>query len=607
MVPSSRNFPGEVVESRSKHVNEQYSYHEYAQPAPAEAPPPTDTVPVLLCHTCSVCGQMRSAGYHRHNPVVPGKPLVLTPCRKCKKKTKSRHRSVSVTRVRSCTADVPCDWPAEDVRIDIDQYERRGRRRSRDTVYVYRHSPSRPRIVRHSSSQTKLGLRALQQESRPEEMRRTTKIRVSSMSPRRASRYVGIHPPPDVVIPARVQEMRPPPPTNANNHAPDEVWPPPDGVHAHLFRKVERSLSRRRRIIELTPSPPPVRTRSVRHVYRSESVEHRRRSDSPARVIIREERRTEEARERMSSHPRAYRAVHPEERNFREASDETSVGMDELYQARRRRRESPSEGILKDAPSERSRRTTMRESQQSTAVEVGGPRVHFNGGRRTEQVEERGRSRHADDARRSGEDFELRHNYTRHQYVDEPPVEEMERVRIRRQSQSPRRAMAENIRIRRQSQSPRRVMAEEIRIDRARRISPSPRRGEGIRHAEELHIRHIAPRERAPPPPEPERRIAGFRHVSREEVVTRARSVTPQSSSRRPAEDDMTDSESGRSGEVVETRSWRGIDENGKPAIFVEERRRVRMLEGGSERGGREEFRTLNERERVPVRTWRDV
>jgi hypothetical protein len=222
-------------------------------------------------------------------------------------------------------------------------------------------------------------------------------------------------------------------------------------------------------------------------------------------------------------------------------------------------------------------------------------------------VEERGRSRHADDARRSGEDFELRHNYTRHQYVDEPPVEEMERVRIRRQSQSPRRAMAENIRIRRQSQSPRRVMAEEIRIDRARRISPSPRRGEEIRHAEELHIRHIAPRERAPPPLEPERRIAGFRHVSREEVVTRARSVTPQSSSRRPAEDDMTDSESGRSGEVVETRSWKGIDENGKPAIFVEERRRVRMLEGGSERGGREEFRTLNERERVPVRTWRDV
>jgi hypothetical protein len=82
--------------------------------------------------------------------------------------------------------------------------------------------------------------------------------------------------------------------------------------------------------------------------------------------------------------------------------------------------------------------------------------------------------------------------------------------------------------------------------------------------------------------------------------------VTPQSS-RRPAEDDTTDSESGRSGEVVETRSWRGIDENGKPAVFVEERRRVRMLEGGGERGKREEFRTVNERERVPVRTWRDV
>ena len=606
MVPASRNYSGDIVESRSKQVNEQYHFHQYGQAMPQEAPPPQpadQTVPVLLCHTCSVCGQMRSAGYHRHNPVVPGKPLVLSPCRKCKKKIKSQRRSMSsYTRIRSCTAEEPCDWPSEDVRIDIERHEDRGRRRSRDVVYVYKRSPSRPRIARRSSSQTRFGVRVLQQDSSPPGVMRKTRVRVSSSSPRRAARYGELHPMPDVLPPKPPKQdaSRPPPPTDSNHLFPD-VWPPPDGVYAHLHRKVATSPPRRQssRIIELSPSPPPARTRSTRVEIRSESVERRPRSVSPVRANFREERRTEEAEARMLAHPQPFRSVRPDPRNFRATSDETSSSIEHMY--RERRQESPGRGILKSPAGGHEtsrRRASMRESQQSTAVEVGGSRVHWSSDRRGERTapDDRGRPRHADDARRSGDDFEVYHNYTRHRYVDDPapaapPVEEFDRVRIRRRTPSPRQAFE-----------------EELRIARARRISPSP-----PRHAEDLHIRHATPlppreRERAPrpqPSPASERVVhSGYRHVSRERFVTRTRSVTPPRV-QKPASEDMTDTDSAHSGDVIETRSWKGIDENGKPAIFVEERRKVRMLEQGSDRGGQAEFRPLNER--VAQRSWRDV
>jgi hypothetical protein len=67
----------------------------------------------------------------------------------------------------------------------------------------------------------------------------------------------------------------------------------------------------------------------------------------------------------------------------------------------------------------------------------------------------------------------------------------------------------------------------------------------------------------------------------------------------------MTDSDSAHSGEITEMRRWRGIDENGQPATFVEERRTVRMLEQGSERGNGAEFRPL--KEGLATRSWRDV
>ncbi|KAF2132854.1 hypothetical protein P153DRAFT_261956, partial [Dothidotthia symphoricarpi CBS 119687] len=381
-----RNFSGEIVESRQKQTDEYYHYQQHSYPP---APPgPTapqhiqnQTVPVLLCHTCSECGKMRSAGFHRNNPVIPGKPVVTSSCRRCKKKMKSKRRSESsYTRIRTCIADEPCDWPREAVHIDMNSSERRGRRQSREEVYLARHSPSRPRIVREGTSQTRIGLRVQQQDYSPARVqRRETIARVSSLSPRRASRYGEVWPPPDVV------RMRPrsdeiyATPTQLPRPIPrsDEVWPPPDVVRTHSGRKVSPTRQNSR-IIELSPSPPPIRTRSRRFVYHSESQERRPRiqSVSPARgrVSTREERRSD-AELRMASHPRPYRALMPDQREYVRESDETSTNLGSGSQGRM---DSPNRGILKpsgrDFETAYRRRTTLRDSQQSTSVEVGGPR-----------------------------------------------------------------------------------------------------------------------------------------------------------------------------------------------------------------------------------------
>jgi len=66
--------------------------------------------------------------------------------------------------------------------------------------------------------------------------------------------------------------------------------------------------------------------------------------------------------------------------------------------------------------------------------------------------------------------------------------------------------------------------------------------------------------------------------------------------------DDLTDSEE-EGGRLIEVRSWKGIDENGQPATFIEERRKTRMIEQGSVNGS--EFRPLTER--LAARSWREV
>lgn len=616
MAPTSRNTSGDIVESQTRQTNEYYHYQQYGRPSAPPAPPAPSApapvveeipVPVMLCHTCSHCGRMRSTGYHRHHPVVPGKPLVSTPCRRCKKKIRFGRHS-SITRIRSCTADEPCDWPRESLHIDIDHHEHRGRRRDREKINVSRYSPSPP-PVRRSSSEAHLGLRVLQQPAR--EIESETKVRVSSLSPHRSSRYGDVWPPPDVV---RMRASRsdnvfpaPPEPHPGRPSRADEVWPPPDVVPTHSYRKVERSSSHRRssRIVELTPSPPPARTRATRVVYRSESQERRPRSRSvsPVRVRVRQTQRDDDAEARIRAHPSAYRPVLPDHRYpFRE-SDETSSNNES---APRRRVESPNPSILKprgmSRETEYRRRSGMRDSQQSVYVEVGGPRVQFASDRRSDRPApvSRGEPKPTSEQRSNSKKYEHYHDYSRHLYVDEPPnappTEDFDRLRIRRSSLSPRRSRE-----------------EEIRIDRARRISPSP----PPRRYEEVRVRHISPppargRIRRPPPslPSPETRpYSGYRHISRTRSMERIRrSLTPPPSRPKAKEqdlDDVTDSDSAASGDVVEVRTWKGIDENGQPATFVEERRTVRMIDRGSDRGGGGEFGPL--RERVASRSWRDI
>lgn len=598
MMPLSRNYTTEITESRSKHMHEHRHFQEQSGNMPS--PPAHEVeVPVLLCHTCSVCKRMRSAGYHRNHPVVPGKPPTSSPCRKCKKQYKKRGRSrSSFTRIRSCTAEQPCDWPRQSVHIDveIDRDERRGRQRSRERVYVYRRSPSRARVIRQSSSQTRLGLRAIQQDHpMPRERMNQTRIRVSSLSPHRALRYDW--PPPDIV-PMRSSrpERQPTTHLNPNLTSRDEVRPPPDIVRTHSYRKVSVSPVRRQssRIIELSPSPPPLRRRASRIEIRSESVERRRPSISPARVRFRDDRQSETAQARMMAHPQPYRRVVSDCQDQR-TSDDVTASIDDMS---RSRTSSPSRSILKQPGGYREtlrRQMSMRGSQQSTAVEVGGNRVHFDGPRRADRPPsvERGRRGAAIDRRRWSDEYEHVHDYTRRRYVDDPrpPVKEMDHLRIRR------------------SPSPGQSYEEEIRIDRARGISPSP-----PRRFEEVRVRHVSPLpprdhdrtpQPAPSPAPPDRPpIPGVRHVSRAEVPSQARPRSPPPPLR-PASEDMTDSDSARSDEITEVRTWRGIDENGKPATFVEERRTTRMLEQGSDRGSQADFRAMSER--LMSRSWRDV
>jgi hypothetical protein len=562
MVPTQRNVSTEIVKERAKSTNEYYAYHHQTG---VEALPQVEehTVPVLLCHTCSMCGQMRSAGYHRNHPVIPGKPIVTTPCRKCKKYMKSsdHSRTTSYTRVRTCTAEEPCDWPRRSVQVEIDNSERRGRRRSRDEIYAsWKTDHLRPRIIRESSSQTRLGLRTLQR-SPPRGSKNETRVGVSSLSPGR-SRYEGVWPPPDVV---RSRPSRSDEPYSAS----DEVWPPPDVVRTHSYRKASPPRPSPR-IVELSPSPPPERRRTIRSSYRN---------DSPERQPRRSVRRSE-SRIRIDSRPRPYRTVVPDHRELSQ-SDETSIN------------DVPSgptsRGILKPADmtyeTSYKRRTNMRDSQQNTTVEVGGPRVQF-------ASEQREGTHYRDEP--ADEKYELYRRYENHRCVDEPaspPIDRMERLHIQRSSPSPQRRY------------------EEIRIDRARRISPSPQR-----RYEEVRVRHVsvspAPaRERTlrrPPSPPSPRRSAypGFRHVSKTQALERTRSVTPPRSRKQiDSADDVTDSEDEERGRRVEVRTWRGIDENGQPATFVEERSKVRMIEQGSVGGS--DFRPLTDR--LATRSWREV
>jgi hypothetical protein len=526
----------------------------------------------------------------RRHPVVPGEPLVTTPCRRCKRRDRGHQRSISrYTRVRTCIAEEPCDWPRRSSRVEFEHSERRGRRRSRD-VYVTRQPASRPRIIREKSSQTRLGLGVLQRDQNsPREWAGEARVQVSSLSPRRASRYGDAWPPPDV-LPLR------PTVKASTEHISDEVWPPPDVIRTHSYRRMERSPARQSsRIIELSPSPPPARTISTRVTYRSNSRDRRPRSPHD---VIREYRRSE-SQVRMASHPRPFRTVIPDRRTDLRGSDETSSNTEST----RTRLDSPDRNMPRPAGMDREtsyrRRSYLRDSERSTRVEVGSPRVKFVSEEEERPAQEiRSRATYADDEPPS----ERPDNRLRYRYVERPsspPTETMQRMKMREPSPLPSRKTYDDTR----ATYERRASPDSYNNIRIRHtsISPHPPRGRMLRRS---------------PSPSPNRQAyPRYRHVSRAEAVERTRLITPprqsQRSDRGRARDydeyELTGSGSEADGDGSNTgiRSWRGIDERGHPVTFVEEIRSARLLEGGSDRG---EFHALNGgMQRVTDRSWRDV
>lgn len=611
MIPAY-NHAQEVVRSRSRHRREEYCYDRRSQFQSAQAPPVEEVVmPVMLCHTCSHCGKMRSAGFHRSNPVIPGEPLVSTPCRRCKKKLEGSYRSSSrYTRIRKCHADEPCDWPRKPFQVHIDHDENRGRRRTRNEVYVDRYSPSRPRVVRQESSQAHLGLRTLQRSPTREQ-----KARTSSSTPPFSRHTSSVWPPPDVVrLETSYKDkayILPPEPLPSRATRSDEVWPPPDIVRTQPYIRVERRPLRRQssRIIEFSPSPPPARPRSAGTVYRDESPECRVRSPSipPSRVNSRKIQRNEGVDARIMSENLSYRTVARERRRSYHTSDETSSNAESMP---RQRPKSPYCSVPKHGGSERRyhQRSSVRESEESMHVEVGGPRVHFGTDRKSEvsDPEPRGRTRYVKEDVSRGKTFGQYHDYTRQ--PESRKGEDFEKVRSRHCSVSQEKDYE-----------------DEVRMDKQRRISPSPSPNLLTREYEEVRVRHISPlpigrstQPPPPPPPPPSHSSTSskpppplYRHVSSTNSRSLRSSITSPPPTRSRHEDDHTDSDSARSGDVTVVRSWKGIDEQGRPTTFVEE---TRMLAEGSEGGSSavREYRDLERGERrrrrsVASRVWRDV
>jgi len=533
----------------SRYRAEQFREHRYeyeytSQEALTERPdsPVAALLPVLLCHLCKDCGQMRSAGFHRQHPVVPGKPLVSFSCRRCAKKNKTKkERYIRKSfHVRTCKAEEPCDWPTQDIHIEVGGDRGREKHHRSCSVGVYYDPPGeRPQTLRRSESRTNLGLRVLQ----------------------------GIQPP-------RV-----------------------------------------------------LRPRSVSPVHE----EHR------------------EAETRMAEYPMLYRVL-PDQRSFSNRNEGPAISHHGTPRTLYIHPQSPSGGILKQPgmnyQTSYRHETAMRESQESTMVEVGGPKVQFSteAERRAEKIMlDRNREqsrRHIFDQNSEDYDYFHRHETARYRTEDPQslPITSFEHLRIRQSSPirgpyeenrvrhvSPRRfeeppvrqrspeRQFDKIRVRHVSPPRERVREANVRYE-----SPPPPRGElstdafirrcsPQRHtSDEIRYRYIPePRRGHSPPrePSPDRPCTTYRTVERREIIEHGYSFPPP---RRDEEkeknwDQVTVTDSDGSGELVDVRTFKATDENGQPVAFVEERRRVRLIEeekGDSERGGYPQERRGYERER---------
>jgi hypothetical protein len=135
---------------------------------------------------------MRSPGYHRHHPIIPGQALISTPCRRCKKRAKKAKERREKERARREEHETSS---AGVITIKIEDGERRGRTRGREEHRDHSLSPE-CRVYR-SNGRANAGFRdstrveyrtardISSEHSPPPALRRRTRseVRFSSVSP----------------------------------------------------------------------------------------------------------------------------------------------------------------------------------------------------------------------------------------------------------------------------------------------------------------------------------------------------------------------------------------------------------------------------------------
>ncbi|KAF2707733.1 hypothetical protein K504DRAFT_42307 [Pleomassaria siparia CBS 279.74] len=349
---------GEMKIERAGHVKESYRQHhfEYERQekldTPPHSPPPSesaDGLPVLLCHVCRDCGEMRSAGFHRQNPVIPGQPLTSSSCRRCTKKKKKRGKERCTRRsihVKTCRSDDPCDWA--DINIQFGGEHRKHGTRGRSHS-VYDPPACVPPIIKRKESKSRLGLRTLQDIKPP------SILRARSVSPVYVDDRLHAYPMPYQILPDQRAFLRDP-------DVPHGILKSPGMNRETSYRRHMNSQESAR--VEIGGPKVQFRSESARRLQRQDSEDGR---ESPKQLVM----------ERQ------------------DARDDYSY-----YHRREKRYEDPASPPIRDLESLHIRHVSPARSYEKVYYRDNSPARHIEGvrfrdrspARRVEEFHGRGRS-----------------------------------------------------------------------------------------------------------------------------------------------------------------------------------------------------------------------
>ncbi|KAF2729095.1 hypothetical protein EJ04DRAFT_580886 [Polyplosphaeria fusca] len=496
---------------------------------PPPSPPTLPPMPFGGYHTCIECGNVRSTAYHRAHPVIPGQPVIQSFCRRCKRKKHDQEDEESLhqfTRIRKCIADKPCDWPERGSPPDdyAPYEERRGRLRSRS------HSSGGTEVIFRRRGDRSSRRYITRSESRT---RMGVRMLQQPDSPPRIMRKRSK---------SAIRVARPDPPGLVRSLSQS---PPPRRRREFQHRSYsptheEMHMSSRSRIRRTSYSPPPEQVEEVRFRRRTHSVSppqpppppmgFRARSPSPERRGFRPGSR-DDAERRLAVHPRPFRQVYPgSPRGIMKSPDRNQENRHRRWQ-------------------------NVHRSQESVMVEVGGARVQFAPDR----------APHFDEASKaSSEREEFTNNTRRWDYTQRHSVDDGYKPHRREQD-------------------------IEYRYRHQRSLSPP------TAQMESMHMRHVSPprgramrRTSTPhphPPPMHEHPASVYKPMAPEPRHPDLTPSPPRARRLKESEwEEITASGSEVSADVVRVRTYKDVDENGKPITVIEERRTFSVPESRRER-----------------------